>query len=135
MGVQVSNVLPQLVAMDGVCVPIVRAVMQLLMLALQGLTGANQSLTPRREGTFTRNYLRMRVSAFARGVHSGARRASEPSPAARTWVGCLSWSFLTLRSCCRQTPSANTKRRSGDQLLDLAIVGGFMARKSDLQLS
>ena len=41
---QVSDVLPHLVAMGGVPFPIVRSIVQLLMLALQGLTGANQSL-------------------------------------------------------------------------------------------
>jgi len=37
VGVQVSNVLPQLVAMDGVCVPIVRGGMQLLMLVFEAV--------------------------------------------------------------------------------------------------
>ena len=44
VGVQLSDVLPQLVAMCSMSFQIVRSAVQLLMLALQVLTGANQSL-------------------------------------------------------------------------------------------
>ena len=44
VGVQVRDVLPQLFAMGGMSFPIVRSVVQFSMVALQILTGADQSL-------------------------------------------------------------------------------------------
>ena len=44
VGVQVRDVLPQLFAMGGMSFPIVRSVVQFLMVALQILTGADQLL-------------------------------------------------------------------------------------------